>query len=176
MLKYWVFAILIPCCICVLPSVLVGPGSWMVIHVEHCVDNDKYPYQFQFNRRKVNRTHDGFSGWMYLDRDLDETFGVRVEICKHVDGGCKPSLLLKDDCYCNFAEKYAKENIEDCLVTSMDMSPRGNHSISNYVFNYAELPDQGMYGKLGVEVYILDGDEKIGCVQLTVNFENIDDN
>ncbi|XP_028170099.1 uncharacterized protein LOC114359791 isoform X1 [Ostrinia furnacalis] len=181
MLKYWVFAILIPCCICVLPSVLVGPGSWMVIHVEQCVDNEKYPFQFVFNRRKVNRTHDGFSGYIYLDRDLDETFGVRVDICKHVDGGCKPTAVLEDDCYCNFAEKYAKENVEDCLINSMGMSPplcpipAGNHTISNYVFNYAELPEQGMYGRFGVDLYILDGGEDIGCVHLTVNFENRDD-
>ncbi|KAL0879616.1 hypothetical protein ABMA27_003335 [Loxostege sticticalis] len=178
MIQYLCVALLcifIPFSISLLSDGMIGPGRWLVINIQKCPDWQKYPIRIDIVRRKVNRTHDGFSGFMELDMDFDDHYSVRMDICKHVDGGCKPYQLLTDHSGCNFIEKYAKENVKDCLAASgLNEScpiPKGKHVINNYVFNYEELPGNSIYGLFGVKIQTFEKSQEISCVDMTISFE-----
>ncbi|XP_028170100.1 uncharacterized protein LOC114359791 isoform X2 [Ostrinia furnacalis] len=159
---------------------MIGPGRWYVLSIAQCDNNDQYEQQYFIQRKKLTRDQDCYNANITLKNPLDDNYAIRIDICKFVDGGCKPYQVMSDESFIHFVEKFAKENVEEALKMAGIDPPKfpldaGNHTISNYVFNYAELPEQGMYGRFGVDLYILDGGEDIGCVHLTVNFENRDD-
>ncbi|KAF9424345.1 hypothetical protein HW555_000484, partial [Spodoptera exigua] len=156
-----------------------GPGVWKVIFIEKC-DQHSHKFIFDIKQKKINRTHDGFYGDLKLDELFDDSFGIRVDICKHVDGGCKQYQVLSDDCFINFVNKYAEENAKDALacagvVPSEFPIKEGDYEIHNYVFDYSELPTDGWYGVFCAKAIVLKGTEEVGCVEVHVEFTKKED-
>lgn len=52
---------------------------------------------------------------------------------------------------------------------------QGRHEIATYVYNYAELPEQGVYGLFGAREYMMLNDQKVACIDMTVKFDAYDD-
>ncbi|XP_073954475.1 uncharacterized protein [Choristoneura fumiferana] len=159
---------------------MVGPGKWSVINIMKCDEDATMVLKFEINRRKINRTHDGFNAKMNLEETIDENYALRVDICKYVDGGCKPYQVMMEDSFERFVKKYASNNLKDVL-TKADIDPpdfpvpQGEHELKNYVFNYDELPTDGPYGEYGSKAFMIkDGIER-GCVYIHAKFEEVED-
>ncbi|XP_035443135.2 uncharacterized protein LOC118271236 [Spodoptera frugiperda] len=156
-----------------------GPGTWKVHFIEKC-DQHNHKFIFDIKQKKINRTHDGFNGNLILDEDFDEFFGVRIDICKHVDGGCKQYQVLSDDCFINFVNKYAEENAKVALTFAGVVPPEfpvhsGNYELNDYIFDYSELPSDGWYGYFCAKAFVLQGSEEVGCVEIHVEFIKIEE-
>ncbi|KAI8440797.1 hypothetical protein MSG28_009122 [Choristoneura fumiferana] len=103
-------------------SAVEGPGKWSVINIMKCDEDATMVLKFEINRRKINRTHDGFNAKMNLEETIDENYALRVDICKYVDGGCKPYQVMMEDSFERFVKKYASNNLKDVL-TKADIDP-----------------------------------------------------
>ncbi|XP_028027561.1 uncharacterized protein LOC114241020 [Bombyx mandarina] len=164
----------------------IGPGRWLIISVEKCPEDEIYPINFEIAKKKVNRTHDGFHGSMVLNQALDDEFGINIDICKYVDGGCKQIQVLQDDCLCCFARKYAKDNLERGLTLAGIDPPdcpikQGSYEIKDFVIDYDELPNNSIYGRFMARVELVGkalnkpDTEVLGCIILNSEFNKCED-
>ncbi|GBP59984.1 hypothetical protein EVAR_41266_1 [Eumeta japonica] len=55
-----------------------GPGLWIVRNMEMCPDNDQYESSLKVIRKKINRTHDGFTYEYQLATDINTEAAVRL--------------------------------------------------------------------------------------------------
>ncbi|KAL0879828.1 hypothetical protein ABMA27_003534 [Loxostege sticticalis] len=153
---------------------MLGPGLWRVVSVGPC--EQQLDMTLDVVRRKVNRTHDGFTAKLTTDEEIDDSFGLRVDICKHVDGGCKPYQVLADESLPRYVQKYAADNARDFLgAAGLDPPdfpiPKGEHVVKNYVFDYSELPEDGIYGEFGADAYIVKEEKDIACLHLDLEYK-----
>ncbi|KAJ8728744.1 hypothetical protein PYW07_006440 [Mythimna separata] len=168
---------------CSVPEVFgtgdIGPGVWKVNYIRKC-ETDLHKFKFDIIQKKINRTHDGFTANFKLDESFNEDFGIRVDICKYVDGGCKQYQVLSDDCFVNFVNKYAENNVKEGLtMAGFDPPefplPAGDYSVSDYIFDYSELPSDAIYGRFCAKGFMLKDTEEVGCVELHVEFKEAQD-
>ncbi|XP_030028089.2 uncharacterized protein LOC115445528 [Manduca sexta] len=182
--------VILPLLLCAVPLVaawgatdMIGNGRWITKNVAKCPDDSKYTTKLEISRKKVNRTHDGFNLNGDLDFVLDNEHGIFIDACKYMDGGCKPYQTFADDCACCFLKKHAESNMVE-IFTKAGIDPpdcpipKGALVVKDYVFNYNALPEKGIYGTYDAKIYLLqpkvgeNPPEKIGCVLLTLQFEN----
>lgn len=51
-------------------------------------------------------------------------FQARVDVCKHVDGGCKQYQVITDNCFGDLIGKYAESNFKEMLRLSGIEDPK----------------------------------------------------
>ncbi|XP_063831927.1 uncharacterized protein LOC135081114 [Ostrinia nubilalis] len=158
---------------------MIGPGRWYVLSIAQCDNNDQYEQQYFIQRKKLTRDQDCYNANISLKNPLDETYAIRIDLTKCVDGGCKPYQVLSDESFIHFCEKYAKENVEEALKMAGTDPPKfpldaGTYSINEYKFNYCQLPTDGVYGKFGATAYLIKDQQEVGCVTFNVEFREID--
>jgi hypothetical protein len=51
---------------------------------------------------------------------------------------------------------------------------QGYHEIADYVFDYGELPEDGIDGMFDADAYILRAGSAVACIKLTVEFSKLD--
>ncbi|XP_063389016.1 uncharacterized protein LOC134674804 isoform X2 [Cydia fagiglandana] len=81
-----------------------GSGTWSVVSTQPCQNDAEMPLRVRLRRHKLNRTHDGF--------DLE----VRADVCKMVEGGCKPFMEESRDCLPCLARERGWESTRSVLV------------------------------------------------------------
>ncbi|CAG9782495.1 unnamed protein product [Diatraea saccharalis] len=155
---------------------------YILKHITTCPNHENYPIKLEVNKAKVNRTNDGFTGVMELDRPLTENMPLKVVIYKQTDGGSKQFYVLNEASACHFIEEYGgKKNMEGLLencghtgASSICPISQGRHEMTNkFVFDFSQLPEDGMYGLYDAYAYIIDGGVEIGCILCTVEFKEI---
>lgn len=57
---------------------LQGVGKWTVLNIVKCPEHIEYPMNFDIVRKKVNRSHDGFTGKLKFDETIDDKYGVSI--------------------------------------------------------------------------------------------------
>ncbi|CAD0203619.1 unnamed protein product [Chrysodeixis includens] len=137
-------------------------------------------HMFEFFNKYASKYVKGCFNAAGIDPPAIPLVKIRVEICKHVDGGCKPYQLLSDDCLVNFVNKYAKENVITCLEFAGVDPPefpidQGEYQVQDFAFDYCELPTDSIYGTFGAKAFILEGTAEVGCVELHVEFKELDE-
>ncbi|XP_049697574.2 uncharacterized protein LOC110383491 [Helicoverpa armigera] len=179
MLKYWLFCGVLCSITLVIRAGDMGPGVWSVHFIKKC-EEEVHKFKFDIVQKKINRTHDGFNADLILEETFNSDFGVRIDICKYVDGGCKQYQVLSDDCFVNFVNKYAENNVRNCLEIAGVDPPEfpikeGEYHVTGYEFDYSELPSDGMYGIYCARAFILRGSQETGCVEIHVEFKEVED-
>ncbi|XP_063622969.1 uncharacterized protein LOC134795062 [Cydia splendana] len=158
----------------------VGPGKWSVLNIMKCDKDSMMPMKLDANRRKVNRTHDGFNAKLEVEEEIDDTFGVRLDICKVVDGGCKDYSTMADDSLIKFAKKYAEGNVKTAMECA-DIDPPdfpvpvGVHTIKSFLFNYDELPPEGPYGEYMACGYLIKDAREVMCAKVHTMFQEVEE-
>ena len=51
--------------------------------------------------------------------------------------------------------------------------PQGEYHIGDFLFDYSELPADGIYGTFCAKGYMLKGTEEVGCVEMHVEFREV---
>ncbi|KAJ2945311.1 hypothetical protein O0L34_g9398 [Tuta absoluta] len=155
---------------------MIENGLWEVKAVEDCENPDQYDFQVQVERRKLNRTHDIFNALLKFKADLDDNFGVKIKICKWVDGGCKDYSVISDENIVDFIIKVAEDNLKLALYLA-GIEPAefpvktGEYDCENYLIDYCEFPCKSVLGLFNAEVVLLDRDQKpVSCLLATVEF------
>ncbi|CAH2055652.1 unnamed protein product, partial [Iphiclides podalirius] len=157
---------------------MLGPGKYTIVNIEKCAAAELYPSGMNVEVHRVNRSHVAFTFTVHFDRDINEFVSIRIDICKYVDGGCKPYQTLVDESAIRFCEKYAKKNVETGLsMADIENWPilAGDYTVDDYIFNLDELPEKGMYGDFIAKSYLLMEGVEFACVQVAVKFEKCDD-
>ncbi|XP_026736858.1 uncharacterized protein LOC113500311 [Trichoplusia ni] len=179
-MKLFILCALSCCVVSVRALGLLGPGQWLVLNILECEDPEQYPMVFDAYRRKLNRTHDCFTGTFDSPYEVNSSYAIAVDVYKKMDGGFKFYQTIMDDCVCTFLMQHAKENIQRILSMSGVDPPDcpvkpGFYSVENFVMDYTELPLNGVYGTYEVVVFLtLDG-RKMSCIKGHLLFENSDD-
>ncbi|XP_061717409.1 uncharacterized protein LOC133525166 [Cydia pomonella] len=159
---------------------MLGAGKWTVLSTQQCANDAEMPWTLHVRRHKLNRTHDAFDADIDLEDDLDDSCAIRLDICKVVDGGCKPYMIMADDCLPNFIKKHAKENVEKVLVSGGVDPPdfpikKGSFHLKDYVISMEEMEKEGVYGTFEVEAFIIKDGQDVACIKITVKYEPRDD-
>ncbi|CAH0718964.1 unnamed protein product, partial [Brenthis ino] len=160
---------------------MLGPGIWSLISVIECTEPlVQEDIQIQLTKHKLNRTHDGVSAKLKAIAKIDDNYGVLIDVCKYVDGGCKQYQLISDNSVVSMLEKYAKDMVADVLgFANIDPPefpiPQGEYEINDYVVNYCQLPREAPYGKFEASGFLVQGNVKVGCVRLVLEFNKFED-
>ncbi|XP_023950545.2 uncharacterized protein LOC112054856 [Bicyclus anynana] len=156
---------------------LIGSGIWSLIDVSKCdtvVDNVILDVPLEMY--KVNYTHVGFRGEIDATMDIDDTFEMLIIVCKHMDGGCKHYVDIKDGME-KLLKKLTEKNLRNLLLSAgIDPPefpvPQGNRVIENFVMDYCELPTMGcIYGKYEAEAFFMKDEEKVGCLKVVLEYQ-----
>ncbi|XP_063384740.1 uncharacterized protein LOC134670851 [Cydia fagiglandana] len=160
---------------------MLGTGKWTVLSTQQCARDADMPWTLRVRRHKFNRTHDAFDVYLDLKDNLDNSSAIRLDICKVVDGGCKPYMVMADDCLPNFVKKYAQENVK-LVLESAGMDPpdfpiqKGSLNLKDYVMNMEDMEDKdGVYGTFEVEAFAIKGGEEKTCAKVVVKYEPKED-
>ncbi|CAH0663744.1 unnamed protein product [Spodoptera exigua] len=155
---------------------LLGKGRWLVLTMMNCEDADQYDIILTSSRTKINRTHDSFNLHMDLDRELNSSYGVELVIYKEMDGGFKFHQTMGSDNFCDFVKEYTGENWSKLLsMAGVDPPdcpiPTGEFKITEFVVDYQQLEETGLYGTFDVTVFLLHEAHRIICTRWLVRFE-----
>ncbi|XP_063622881.1 uncharacterized protein LOC134794943 isoform X1 [Cydia splendana] len=159
---------------------MLGAGKWTVLSTQQCAKDADMPWTLRVRRHKFNRTHDAFDVDLELEDDLDDSCAIRLDICKVVDGGCKPYMVMADDCLPNFVKKHAEVNVK-LVLGSAGMDPpdfpiqKGSLHLKDYVMNMEDMEKEGVYGTFEVEAFVIKGGEEQACAKVVVKYEPKED-
>ncbi|GBP59996.1 hypothetical protein EVAR_41278_1 [Eumeta japonica] len=149
---------------------MLGPGLWIVRNMEMCPENDQYESPLEIIRKKINRTHDGFTAEYQLATDINTEAALDVTVFKQVDGGWKIFHSVVWENACEFFKKNSKENFSKILTAAdqPDECPlvAGHYKIENFIFNYEDLPEQCVYGMFKVLAYLKVEGRKVTCLTM----------
>ncbi|XP_063628837.1 uncharacterized protein LOC134800258 isoform X2 [Cydia splendana] len=167
---YFVTSLIISCGFLFLDSAgqnMLGAGTWSVLSTQPCENDAEMPWRVRVRRHKLNRTHDAFDG------------EVRVDVCKVVEGGCKPFIKESRECLPCIVREHAWENTKKVLVAlGIDPPafpiPKGEYQLDNYLVDVEELSKKGVYGEYHGQGYIVKDGQDIACLRMSVKFEPID--
>ncbi|KAI5631225.1 hypothetical protein NE865_16058 [Phthorimaea operculella] len=154
---------------------MIENGLWEVKAVEDCENADQFDFQVQVERRKLNRTHDMFNAIMNFKADLDDNFGVKIKICKWVDGGCKDYSTITDENIVDFLTKMAEDNLKAAMEL-IGIEPTfpvatGEYECENFLIDYCEFPCKSVLGLFDAEVILLNrNQDPVSCLIATVEF------
>ncbi|XP_063538180.1 uncharacterized protein LOC134747491 [Cydia strobilella] len=159
---------------------MLGAGKWTVLSTQQCVKDAEMAWTLRVRRHKINRTHDAFDLDVNLGDDLDDSCAIRFDICMMVDGGCKPYMVMADDCLPNYVKRYAEENVKMILASAGVDPPdfpvkKGSLHLKDYVMNMEEMAKDGVYGTFEVEAFILKDAQELACIKVTLKYEPEDD-
>ncbi|XP_035443134.2 uncharacterized protein LOC118271235 [Spodoptera frugiperda] len=155
---------------------LLGEGRWLVLSMRDCEDADQYDIIMTSSRTKINRTHDSFNMHLDLDRELNSSYGIEVDIFKLIDGTFKFHHTMGGDDFCEFAKKHTGDNWNKLLalggVDPPDCPiPTGEIKINEFIVDYQQMEKTGLYGTFDVIVYLLQEGHRIICTQWMLRFE-----
>ncbi|KAF9824723.1 hypothetical protein SFRURICE_010330 [Spodoptera frugiperda] len=153
-----------------------GEGRWLVLSMRDCEDADQYDIIMTSSRTKINRTHDSFNMHLDLDRELNSSYGIEVDIFKLIDGTFKFHHTMGGDDFCEFAKKHTGDNWNKLLalggVDPPDCPiPTGEIKINEFIVDYQQMEKTGLYGTFDVIVYLLQEGHRIICTQWMLRFE-----
>ncbi|XP_045453630.1 uncharacterized protein LOC123662894 [Melitaea cinxia] len=161
---------------------MLGPGVWSLTSLDKCsIELKEEIITLDLYKHKLNRTHDGISADGDFLNDIGDNYGALVEICRFVDGGCKPSQVLSDNSVANMIRQYgSKENIINALtLANIDPPefpiPKGKYHVDDFMIDYCKLPRDGFYGKFEGVGYLMRGSDKVGCIKMVMEFNKFDD-
>ncbi|XP_063895382.1 uncharacterized protein LOC110379775 [Helicoverpa armigera] len=159
---------------------VAGKGRWLMLNILQCEDADDMEFNFDLTRRKINRTHDAFSFKVDFDREINETYGIEIVAYKEVDGGFKLYHQMQDESFCTFVKKYTGDNWEKFFKMANIDPPDcpikpGEVKVVDFILDYKELEETGLYGVFDASNYMLDKGRRVGCVRLLTTFEKDDD-
>ncbi|XP_030026890.2 uncharacterized protein LOC115444731 [Manduca sexta] len=160
---------------------MIGPGLWNILsfmEYEPRVGDNLY-MNCDVVKRRLNRTNEGYNVTCDFEKDLDDSYGILIDICKKVDGGCKPYQILKDENITQFFEKYTNENIKQLLLLAGVDPPEfplatGSYKVQNYMVDYCNLPPNCPYGEYEGTGCITKHGQRVCCVAAIVEF--VEDN
>ncbi|KAJ8728746.1 hypothetical protein PYW07_006442 [Mythimna separata] len=157
-----------------------GPGEWLVMHIGHCENPEKFEFVYEIIRKKINRTHDSYDIILQLEREFNSSLGLQVDVYQEVDGGFKYFQSIKDGCACSFIMKYAEDNLKRAYRMAGIDPPDcpygpGPIVIRNFVMDYRELPKHAIYGTFQAYTYATHKKKKLGCVKIILNFDKRND-
>ncbi|XP_063541592.1 uncharacterized protein LOC134750361 [Cydia strobilella] len=179
---YFLTSIIISCGFLFLDSAgqsIVGFGMWSVMSVEPCKNDAEMPWRVRLRKHKLNRTHDAFDGELSLLAEVDDSYGIRADICKMVGGGCKPFMSESRECIPCLVKEHAPENAKTVLM-ALGINPpefpipKGEYRLDNYLVNVEDLSKEGIYGEYGGQLYVVKDGQNIACVRMSVKYEPID--
>ncbi|CAH1634720.1 unnamed protein product [Spodoptera littoralis] len=155
---------------------LLGKGRWLVLTMMDCEDADQYDIILTSSRTKINRTHDSFNLHMDLDRELNSSYGVQLIIYKEMDGGFKYHQTMGSDNFCEYVKENTGENWSKLLTLGgFDPPdcpiPTGEFKINEFIVDYQQLEETGLYGTFDVTLHLLHEGHKIICTRWLVRFE-----
>ncbi|XP_030023272.1 uncharacterized protein LOC115442387 isoform X2 [Manduca sexta] len=159
-----------------------GPGLWNILNIYKYEGEgqDEFYLDYDIVKRRLNRTHEGYNISCDLQKDFDDSHAMHIDICKKVDGGCKPYQILDDDSVVHFIEQHSKENLEN-LLTAAGVDPpefpipKGKYTVNNFIIDYCDLPPNGPYGEYEAVACIMKDAVKALCVVTNVEFVEDDD-
>ncbi|XP_026492519.1 uncharacterized protein LOC113398135 [Vanessa tameamea] len=160
---------------------MLGPGIWSLISIGKCPMKIKDEVLIvDMDKHKVNRTHDGISADVVATDTIDDKYAALIEICKYVDGGCKPYQILSDNSAVNMLNKYAKENVFNALTLAKLDPPefpvdKGEYHVDDYVTDYCKLPREAIYGEFEALSYLILNNEKVACIKCVLAFDKFED-
>ncbi|XP_063622883.1 uncharacterized protein LOC134794943 isoform X3 [Cydia splendana] len=155
---------------------MLGAGKWTVLSTQQCAKDADMPWTLRVRRHKFNRTHDAFDVDLELEDDLDDSCAIRLDICKVVDGGCKPYMVMADDCLPNFVKKHAEVNVK-LVLGSAGMDPpdfpiqKGRYDVHQFIVDSNGLPKYGMYGEWLADAYVVKDGKDMACQQVVMTYE-----
>ncbi|XP_063389020.1 uncharacterized protein LOC134674804 isoform X4 [Cydia fagiglandana] len=157
-----------------------GSGTWSVVSTQPCQNDAEMPLRVRLRRHKLNRTHDGFDLEVSSLEDIDDSYSVRADVCKMVEGGCKPFMEESRDCLPCLARERGWESTRSVLVAlGIDPPdfpiPKGEYKLDNYVVDAEGLAKKGLYSEFQGTGYIVKHGQDIACYQMSVKFEPIDE-
>ncbi|CAG4990351.1 unnamed protein product [Colias eurytheme] len=159
-----------------------GPGLWYVFSVEDCHEElELVLMNVTVKKHKLNRTHDVYDALLDVHDTLGNGDGVLLDICKHTDGGCKQVHLVTDNDVGEFAEKYAKKNMEAAFTLAGMDPPRfpvspGSYDVRDFYFDRCEMPHDAVYGEFTALAYVTRGAQRVACIRVHVEFKDEEDN
>ncbi|XP_045778774.1 uncharacterized protein LOC123876511 [Maniola jurtina] len=159
-----------------------GDGIWSLIDLSKCAQElDTVAIKVDIERSRINRTHDGISAKLGIELLIDDSFGILIEVCKYMDGGCKQYQVISDDSIINLIDKYAKQNVIRAFELAKIDPPEfpvheGNYEIIDFIMDYCELPTNSAYGKFEAEVFLVNKEsEKVACIKVVIEFNELED-
>ncbi|XP_069362409.1 uncharacterized protein [Maniola hyperantus] len=156
-----------------------GDGVYSTIDVDKCeIEIENEILTFEVEKHKINHTHDVFNAKVGATMDIDDTFGLVIEVCKIVDGGCKHYFSIVDSME-KFVAKYAKANLETAFrCAGLDQKefpvPQGNHEVKDFVMDYCGMVRNAQYGIFEADIYIMKDEQRVGCLKAVVEFKEDD--
>ncbi|XP_045778776.1 uncharacterized protein LOC123876513 [Maniola jurtina] len=157
-----------------------GDGVYSVIDVDKCdTEIEDAIMTFEVEKHYINHTHEVFNAKISATMDIDNTFGLVIEVCKLVDGGCKHYFSIIDNME-NLLNKYAKKNLEEALrCAGLDQKnlpiPKGNYEVKDLVMDYCHMPTSDQYyGSYEAEIYFMKDDKRVGCLKTAAEFKEDD--
>ncbi|CAH2087812.1 unnamed protein product [Euphydryas editha] len=160
---------------------MLGPGLWSLISISECsLDLENEVATFEVNKHKLNRTHDGISATFVAAETIDDKYGVLIEVCKYVDGGCKQYQVVSDNSVVSMLNKYSKENVINVLTLAGIDPPefpieKGEYHFDDYVFEYCKLPRESIYGEFEALTFLVLNNEKVSCIKSVLEFNKLED-
>ncbi|CAH2240140.1 uncharacterized protein LOC120624857 [Pararge aegeria] len=160
----------------------MGNGIWSLVNIAKCDRQlDSEAIIVDIKRSRINRTHDGISAKLDVALIIDDSYGILIDVCKFVDGGCKQYQIISDDSIINLIDKYAKENVIRAFELAKIDPPEfpvyeGNYVIEDFIMDYCELPTNCVFGKFEAEVYLVNNEgEKVACLKVVIVFDAPED-
>nr|XP_049697571.1 uncharacterized protein LOC110383489 [Helicoverpa armigera] len=161
-------------------GMILGPGRWLVLNIIECENPDQYEIMYNINRKKINRTHDCFNMNMELDRVINTTYAIHIDVYQEFDGRFNFYKKITDDCACSFVMTHAGVSAKRALTMANIDPPDcplqpGPITINNFVMDYRELSRHSVYGTFQADVYLLYNKVRLACTRVIANFEYVDD-
>ncbi|XP_059050305.1 uncharacterized protein LOC131845281 [Achroia grisella] len=150
-----------------------GPGNWAIQELGAC--DVEYPSDLYLSRQEVNSTADVFDGILNLPDGIDDSFSVTLKY-NRLDGGADERAT--SETYSQFIYRYTKNTDQgQCHEASETYPfyypiPPDEYQFSDYVYSYKDyqLPTEGIYGTYRVRSYLVQGQNTVGCTQITISF------
>ncbi|XP_039747528.1 uncharacterized protein LOC120624858 [Pararge aegeria] len=152
-----------------------GDGVWSVINVDSCGDKlENVVVGIKVDKHRVNRTHEVFRAEVDAAMIIDDSFGIFIDVCKIVDGGCKHYTNIVDGLkklLYTHAKKNAQIAFELAGIDPPDFPlPEGHHLLDNFLLDYCELPTYCAYGTYEAEAFVIKDKEQVGCLKVVAEF------
>ncbi|XP_045778775.1 uncharacterized protein LOC123876512 [Maniola jurtina] len=156
-----------------------GEGVYTTISVDECGSEIEDPIMtFEVEKHKINHTHEVFNAKIGATMDIDDSFGLFIEVCKLVDGGCKHYATIVEGME-KLLKKHAKNNLENAFrCAGLDQKefpiPKGNHEVKDFIMDYCELPTYAPFGTFEAEAYVIKDERRVGCIKAVLEFKEDD--
>ncbi|XP_023951938.2 uncharacterized protein LOC112055882 [Bicyclus anynana] len=155
---------------------------WSLINIAKCdLDLETEAILVEISRNRINRTHDGITAKLDVSLIIDDSYGILIDVCKFVDGGCKQYQIISDDSIINLIDKYAKENVIRAFELAKIDPPEfpvyeGNYAIEDFIMDYCELPTNCVFGKFEAQVFLVSSESvRVACLKVVIEFNAPED-